>query len=416
MRMLKPLVVGGVATILAFAIGFQLSLLGSMLPVLALAIPFAAAIAMAAAVLLQRPALATTATGLLLLSYGLVVAGRSGSILAISTVGLVAGGTFLTLQLGGWAVELRTPAHEDQPAILREAARVTTAAVAVAVAAESALLFAQVQVGTGVAMVSIGVVSLAGIVIVAAVLAGSTASSSTSGTAVGGSGWEAPVPFGVSRGPGPRIVGWIRRVTVGSPLSPAQRRSTQSMAVTSGLSLLLLAVAALVVLSALSSAAHPTSSVPGAVRSVDIATVVELGILLLGAIVLNWLVRLLLQLARPHVGGFPPVPRPSDSREAPPELQLISHACRSVSLDSRVTGDLQLMLAALADQLGEPSLSGGPSRSLSSDPTTDFPPPAPTVRRGVPRHHPGGGARETEPWSELSVRTSLEILESAIHG
>ena len=78
MRMLKPLVVGGVATILAFAIGFQLSLLGSMLPVLALAIPFAAAIAMAAAVLLQRPALATTATGLLLLSYGLVVAGRSG--------------------------------------------------------------------------------------------------------------------------------------------------------------------------------------------------------------------------------------------------------------------------------------------------------------------------------------------------
>ncbi len=170
MRVPKPLVVGGVATVLACAIGFQLSLLGSVLPALALATPFVVAIGMAMAVWLQRPALVTASTGLLLLSYGLDVSGQARSGLALSTVGLVAGGAFLALQLGWWAVELRTPAHEDLAAMLREAARTGAAAVGVALAAEGAVLLTRIRVGAGIIVVLVGVASLAAIIVVAVIL------------------------------------------------------------------------------------------------------------------------------------------------------------------------------------------------------------------------------------------------------
>ncbi|MGA9774728.1 MAG: hypothetical protein WBU92_02285 [Candidatus Dormiibacterota bacterium] len=406
--MLKPLVVGGVATILAFAIGFQLSLLGSVLPVLALAIPFAAAIAMAAAVLLQRPALATTATGLLLLSYGLVVTGRSGSIVAISTVGLVAGGTFLTLQLGWWAVELRTPAHEDQPAILREAARVTTAAVAVALAAEIAVLIAEIPIGAGVVAVIVGVTSLAAVVTVAIVLAASEAPATAGTTRVAGA---APAPFragGPPSNPWSRLLGWARRTTVGSPLTLSRPRSRQDMAATTGLTLLLLGADALVVL--LGLAAHLTSATARAVRSTDSTAVAELAVLMTGAVLLNWLVRLLMHLSRPAELRADSVPQRGAPPETPSELDLIAHACRNVSPGTRLTGDLQRMLVALATKVGEPGLadqlaaSGG---GTASD----------ALARQVLRGSLAGpldsslSTRGGPPGSEPSVQRALAALE-----
>ncbi|MHB8332769.1 MAG: hypothetical protein ACYDEA_11330 [Candidatus Dormibacteria bacterium] len=220
MRVPKPLVVGAVATVLACAIGFQLSLLGSSLPVVALATPFVVAIGMAAAVWLQRPALGTASTGLLLLSYGLDVTGQPGSGLALSTVGLVAGGAFLALQLGWWAVELRTPAHEDRPAMLREGARIGAAAAGFALAAEGAVLLTRIPVGSGIIVVLVGVASLAAIVVVAVVLG---ASQAPPATATDPSVWLEPVP---SRSTGRQPTRWSkvrgRALPCGRPTSRRQ--------------------------------------------------------------------------------------------------------------------------------------------------------------------------------------------------
>ena len=409
MRVLKPLVVGGVATILASAIGFELSLLGPVLPVLALAIPFLAAIGVAAAVLLQRPALVAAATGLLLLSYGLVLTGRSGSILAISTVGLVAGGTFLTLQLGWWAVELRTPAHEDQAAIRHEAARITTAAVAVGVGAESALLFAQIQVGAGIAMMIIGVASLACIVIVAAVLAAAQTPAPTGSPRVD---WVVPAPSrtgGPPTNPWSRLLRWACRAAVGSPLTPSRPRSRQGMAATTGLSLLLLGAVVVVVL--LGLAAHVTSKTPLGVRSTDLRAVADLAVLMIGAVLLNWLVRLLLHLSRPPHFGTRPVRRRRETPETPSELDLIAHACRNVSPEDRLTGDLQRMLVALATRVGEPSLADHLAACAEG---TAADAPAHKALQDPPagRFQSGRSTGAGPPGSETSVRTALAALEA----
>ena len=413
MRAPKPLVVGGVATVLACAIGFQLSLLGSVLPVLALATPFVVAIGMAAAVWLQRPALVTASTGLLLLSYGLDVSGQGGSGLALSTVGLVAGGAFLALQVGWWAVELRTPAHEDLAAMLREAARTGAAAVGVALAAEGALLLTRIRVGAGIIVVLVGVASLAAIIVVAVVLG---ASQAPPATAIDPSVWLEPVP---SRSTGRQPTRWSKlrrralRAAKGAPLTTFRHRSRQSTATTTGLSLLLLAAVALVVLTALDPVIQPSSTVRAAVRSADLTATGELAVLLAGAIVLNWLVRLLLQLSRPALRGVLTTPRPPGAPDLPAELELIVHACQNVSSRARLTGDLQRMLVSLATQVGAQEIASQFAQGGTPATTLNFPAleARDDMRRGSfgPGAPPGFGDGE----AEASVGTALAALEAS---
>ncbi len=413
MRAPKPLVVGGVATVLACAIGFQLSLLGSVLPVLALATPFVVAIGMAAAVWLQRPALVTASTGLLLLSYGLDVSGQGGSGLALSTVGLVAGGAFLALQVGWWAVELRTPAHEDLAAMLREAARTGAAAVGVALAAEGALLLTRIRVGAGIIVVLVGVASLAAIIVVAVVLG---ASQAPPATAIDPSVWLEPVP---SRSTGRQPTRWSKirgrtlRAARGAPLTTFRHRSRQSTATTTGLSLLLLAAVALVVLTALDPVIQPSSTVRAAVRSADLTATGELAVLLAGAIVLNWLVRLLLQLSRPALRGVLTTPRPPGAPDLPAELELIVHACQNVSSRARLTGDLQRMLVSLATQVGAQEIASQFAQGGTPATTLNFPAleARDDMRRGSfgPGAPPGFGDGE----AEASVGTALAALEAS---
>ncbi len=413
MRAPKPLVVGGVATVLACAIGFQLSLLGSILPVVALATPFVVAIGMAAAVWLQRPALVTASTGLLLLSYGLDVTGQAGSGLAISTVGLVAGGAFLALQLGWWAVELRTPAHEDRSAMLREAARIGAAAVGFALAAEGAILLTRIPVGAGIIAVLVGVASLAAIVVVAVVLG---ASQAPPATAIDPSVWLEPVP---SRSTGRQPTRWSKirgralRAAKGAPLTTFRHRSRQSTATTTGLSLLLLAAAALVVLTALNPVTQPSSTVRAAVRSADLTATGELAVLLAGAIVLNWLVRLLLQLSRPALRGVLTTPRPPDAPDLPAELELIAHACRNVSSRARLTGDLQRMLVSLATQVGAQEIAS--EFEQGGTPATTLNYPVAETRDDMRRGSFGAGALPGfgDGKAETSVGTALAALEAS---
>ncbi|MHB1640890.1 MAG: hypothetical protein ACYCUD_13840 [Candidatus Dormibacteria bacterium] len=401
------------ATVLACAIGFQLSLLGSVLPVVALATPFVVAIGMAAAVWLQRPALVTASTGLLLLSYGWDMTGHAGSGLAMSTVGLVAGGAFLTLQLGWWAVELRTPAHESRSAMLREAARIGTAAVSVALAAEGAMLLTQFRVGSGIEVVLVGVASLAAMVVVAIVLAIAQAPLAT------GSDPFAPMGSELPRSPGRRPTGWskIRRLALqaakGTPLTTFRRRSRQSMATTTGLSLILLAVAALVVLTALNPVTQPGSTVKAAVRSADIKATGELAVLVAGGIVLNWLVRLLLQLSRPALQGVRTTSRPQDAPDLPAELELIAHACRNVSSRARLTGELQRMLVSVATQVGTQEIAS--QLAQGGTPGTTLNDPAVETRDDM-RHSsfgPGALPRYGDGKAEASVGTALARLEAS---
>ncbi len=413
MRVPKPLVVGGVATVLACAIGFQLSLLGSVLPALALATPFVVAIGMAMAVWLQRPALVTASTGLLLLSYGLDVSGQARSGLTLSTVGLVAGGAFLALQLGWWAVELRTPAHEDLAAMLREAARTGAAAVGVALAAEGAVLLTRIRVGAGIIVVLVGVASLAAIIVVAVILG---ASQAPPATAIDPSVSLEPAP---SRSTGRRPTRWSKirgralQAARGAPLTTLRRRSRQSIATTTGLSLLLLAVAALVVLTALDPVIQPSSTVRAAVRSADITATGELAVLLAGAIVLNWLVRLLLQLSRPALRGVLPSASPHDAADLPAELELIAHACRNVSSRARLTGDLQRMLVSLATQVGAQEIASRFEQRGTPATTLNY--PAAEAREDMRRGSFGPGALPSfgDGKAEASVGTALAALEAS---
>ena len=416
MRVPRPLVVGGAATVLAFAIEFELSLLGSVLPGLALALPFVVAISVAVAIWLQRPALVTTATGLLLLSYGLDVTGRAGSGLSMSTVGLVAGGAFLTLQLGWWAVELRTPAHENRSAVLREAARIGAAAVGVALAAEGAVLLTRIPVGAGIAVVLVGVASLVAVVIVAVVLGASQASPATGSDP---SAWLEPQPprsTGRHQTRWSKIRGRVLQTAQGAPLTTFRGRSRQSMVATTGLSLLLLTVAALVVLTALGPVTQPGSTVRAAVRSADITATGELAVLFAGAIVLNWLVRLLLQLSRPALPAGLTTPRHHDAPDLPAELELIAHACRNVSSEGQLSDELRRILASLATQLGAPNTASQLEEGATEGTTLTY--PALEVRDDVrggafgasalPRY--GGGK------AEASVGTALAALEASCNG
>lgn len=142
----------------------------------------------------------------------------------------------------------------------------------------------------------------------------------------------------------------------------------------------------------------------------------ELAVLLTGAIVLNWLVRLLLQLFRPALLGFLPTPRRHDAPDLPDELELIAHAYRNVSSEARLTGELQRMLVSLATQLGAQDIASQLDKCGTADTTLKSPAAeAPNdLHRGsldssVLSRNEGGA-------SEASVRTALAALEASSNG
>ena len=414
MRASGPLVVGGAAVVLACAIGLQLSLLGSVLPGVAFATPIVVAVGMTAAVWLQRPGMVTACVGLLLLSYGLDLTGRTGSGLAVSTVGLVAGGTFLALQLGWWAVELRTPAHEDRSAMLAEAARMAAAAIGLALAAEGAALLSRIPATSGAIVVLVGVASLVAIVGVAVVLG---ASQATAARPSDPSLWREPGPSRSTGRPPTRwslIRGRMLNAVQGAPLTTFRGRSRQSMAATTALSLLLLALATLVALTALSPVTQPSSTANAAVKARDLTAAGELAVLAAGAVALNWLVRLLLHLSRPALGGGLSNRRPPDGPPFPAELELIARACRNVSSRAPVTGDLQRILVSLAKQVDAREIASqlGEQGGAPANPFSYHPGAAGSD------HHRGSFGLSAEPHlvdgvAEVSVGAALAALEAS---
>ena len=147
------------------------------------------------------------------------------------------------------------------------------------------------------------------------------------------------------------------------------------------------------------------------VRSTDLRAVADLAVLMTGAVLLNWLVRLLLHLSRPAQLGTRPVRRRRDTPETPSELDLIAHACRNVSPEDSLTGDLQRMFVALATQVGEPSLADQLAASGGSTAADAVARKALQGSLAGP-FHTGTATRGGPPGSEISVRTALAALEA----
>jgi hypothetical protein len=356
-RVIRPLAVGVVAIGVTCVIAIQLDLLGPVVPNVGAFLLLAAIAAVTGAVLLQRPALVTTGAGLLLLTYALTLIGRSSSELAMTTVGVVAGGIFLVAELGWWMVDLRTPVHEDLGAIWRQASRYGLAAIGVGLLAELVLQVSRVPPGRGVEFSVIGIAALAGIVALAARLAANGALPSAENE-------RAPYPAQgaaqntvdprTRRRPHRLSAAW--KGLVGSPLAPQRPRSRQALIAQTGLAMLLLVLDAAVVLAIVASSSSYTKPLTSRTAfSANLSPAVEAGIVIAGAVVVSWLLRLLVYLASPSF-PVPPDARPTRSRSTElSELEVIRDACRGASESGTLTGDLRRLLVTISSVLaGDP--------------------------------------------------------------
>jgi hypothetical protein len=356
-RVIRPLAVGVVAIGVTCVMAIQLDLLGPVVPNVGVPLLLAAIAAVTAAVLLQRPVLVTTGAGLLLLTYALTLIGRSSSGVEMTTVGVVAGGIFLVAELGWWMVDLRTPVHEELGAIWRQAGRYGLAAIGVGLLAELALQVSRVQPGRGVEFSVIGIAALGGIIALAARLAANGALPSAENERAlypAGGAAQTPVAPRTRRGPYRLSAAWMW--LVGSPLAPQRPRSRQALIAQTGLAILLLVLDAAVVLAVVaSSSSYPKPLTSRTVFSANLSPAVEAGIVIAGAVVVSWLLRLLVYLASP---SFPmtPTARPARSRGTElSELELIRDACRGASESGPLTGDLRRLLVTISSVLaGDP--------------------------------------------------------------
>ena len=127
---------------------------------------------------------------------------------------------------------------------------------------------------------------------------------------------------------------------------------------------------------------------------------------------LNWLVRLLLQLSRPALRGALTT-RPHDLPDLPAELELIAHACRNVSSRARLTGDLQRLLVSLATQVGAQEIAS--QLEQGGTPATALNYPAVEARNDMRRGSFGPSAlpRFGDRKAEASVGAALAALEAS---
>jgi hypothetical protein len=350
---IRSLAIGSAAIGLTCVIGIELVVVGPLVPRLGAYLLLVAIAAVVVAVLLQRPALVTLGTSLLLLTYATALVGRSSPGVAMRTVGVVAGGIFLVAELGWWLVDLRTPAHEDMAAIGRQASRYGVAAVGVGVLAEVALQMSRIPLGRGVEFSIIGVLSLAGIVGLAAWLAAGGTLLSTGNVMVPNparGGPQSPARSGLH--PRSRQLGPLWNWLVGSPLAPQRHRSPQALIAQTALAIVLLlldAATVLVVAAGSMSSAPPLTS--RTVVHVNLGPAVEVGIVLGGAIIVTWMVRVLAYIASPTV-SVNSGPRPSVGLGTQiSELEAIRDACKNASETDPLTGELRHLLASISDLL-----------------------------------------------------------------
>jgi hypothetical protein len=159
------LAVAGLAIGLTGLVALQLLILQPVLPAVALGSGAIAIIIIVLAIGLRRPRVVTSAEVALLLIYVLVLVGRSASSLASAAAPIVAGGVFLSAQLGWWAIELRTPVHEATPALWNRAGQIGASSLGAAIVAELIWQASRIHPGSGVVFVAVGLLAAIGVVV-----------------------------------------------------------------------------------------------------------------------------------------------------------------------------------------------------------------------------------------------------------
>jgi hypothetical protein len=328
-----------------------------------------AVISMAWGCLLRRPHAITLSTAILLVTYALTVAGKPASSAAVIAVPAVAAATFLTAQLGWWAVDLWTPAHEDSAALWHRVGRLGIGAVISGVIAEAVVRASQLHTGRNLALECVGILAII-------VLVGLC------------------VPLAANRGPGlalklerspiaPRMheerakVGTWRRQAIrwialvfdrleGTPDTLREVRVPSSVSARTGVAALLLLLDVLGVGLAIGSG-YRIGVVGEPESAVNIAPIIAAGLVIAGAVIVGWLDLLLVDLANPPASATSQ--DLSDRSESGPiaELDRIGVACRDALEHSRGSGALDSLLTFVSAALSN-SLVVGDMRPPAAEP------------------------------------------------
>ncbi|HVC22387.1 MAG TPA: hypothetical protein VNH82_03030 [Candidatus Dormibacteraeota bacterium] len=162
--LIPQLTVGSLAVAVTGLVAVQILNLGPLLPQIALTGGVGALVAAALAVGLRRPRLVSVAGVGLVLAYALAVVQRPDSSVAAASAPVIAGGIFLSTQLGWWATELRTTARESAVDLTRRGAQLGASAVAIGVIAEVIWQAGRIHLGQGLQFMLLGLLAAIGLV------------------------------------------------------------------------------------------------------------------------------------------------------------------------------------------------------------------------------------------------------------
>jgi hypothetical protein len=361
------LVVGGLAIGLTAVVALQLLVLQPVLPAVALGVGAIAMITIAVAIALRRPRVVTSAEVALLLVYILVLIGRSASSLASASAPILAGGIFLSAQLGWWAIELRTPAHEATPALWNRASQIGASSLGAAFVAELIWQASRIHPGSGIVFVALGVLATIGVVaLYVRITAPRTWVPSTGAPKSSAEAGSEPNRYRKHpRSTRQRLLG-----AVGSLVRPAdihkpwRSRSRHSVRLQAFLAIVLLVIDTGFTLAVLGTSVHPKiiDGVRSFVSTGNAAPGIALGLIGAAAIIAGWLALSLRSVVSPLAADTSRLADDSPQVSTLTDLETIRTMCRRAWRSERPDPDLERFLASVGNRLGDKS-----SESVAAD-------------------------------------------------
>lgn len=354
--LIPMLPVATVATGLTAVVALQLLILEPVLPAAALGAGAMAIILTMLAIWMRRPRLVTSAVAVLLLIYVLVLIGRSASSLASAAAPIVAGAIFLSTQLGWWAIELRTPAHETAPAVWNRAGQIAAGSVGSALCAALIWQGSRIHPGRSFVFLTVGLAAAIGVILLYRYICGR----------------QIRVPVSVSkaaphkrlmrghRAISPRPSGLLlrrARHVVRPPDTHSAWQARHTMRAYTFEALALLIVDLGFTLAAIGSNVHPiiVHGVQTASSTINAAPGISFGVLGAAAIIVGWLSVYLRSIVGPL--EFTDCRPLGDSPQASTlsELETIRTMCRRAWRSGGTDADLNRFLSSLYKRMGADS-------------------------------------------------------------
>jgi hypothetical protein len=350
------LAIAGLAIGLTAVVAMQLLILQPVFPAVALGVGAIAIISIAVAIGLRRPRAVTSAEVALLLIYVLVLIGRSASSLASASAPIVAGGIFLSAQLGWWAIELRTPAHEATPALWNRASQIGASSLGAAFVAEVIWQASRLRPGSGIVFVAVGVLATIGVVALCVRIAAPQMPYRGSPKSSVGPGSERNRYRKRPRSTRPWLLGSVGRLVRPADMHkpwPSHRSiKTQTLA-----AILLLVIDGGFTAAAIGSSVHPVTvhGVKSFATGINAAPGIALGLIGAAAILLGWLALCLRSFIGPSEPARSPLPDDSTQASTLTDLETIRTMCRRAWRSGRPDPDLERFLASIGNRLGDNS-------------------------------------------------------------